>query len=158
MKTQSMLLSLLLSCDLPTIDAFTLGLLTNPEVIAVDQDSAAIRWGTQTLLAAAAQLKIDDPLIPVWKDLQANLIPYLVDEKTGFMIGKNTPQLRSHRHWSHLFMIFPYALLDVNGPDRPLIENLCPVLVVTRALPTRVAPLWPPASAMVSRRSPASTP
>ena len=32
---------LLLSCDLPTMDEFTLGLLTNPEVIAVDQDSAA---------------------------------------------------------------------------------------------------------------------
>jgi hypothetical protein len=89
----------------------------------INQDLSAIRWSAQTLLAAAARLKIDDPLIPAWKDLLAKLTPYPVDEKTGFMIGKNMAQERSHRHWSHLFMIFPYGLLDLNGPDRPLIEK-----------------------------------
>jgi len=89
----------------------------------INQDLAAIRWSAQTLLAAAARLKIDDPLIPVWKDLLANLTPYPVDEKTGFMIGKDVPLEHSHRHWSHLFMIFPYTLLDLKGPDRALVEK-----------------------------------
>ena len=38
---------LLLGCDMTAIDDFTLGLLTNPEVIAVNQDplvAPAIRW------------------------------------------------------------------------------------------------------------------
>lgn len=89
----------------------------------INQDLSAIRWSAQTLLSAAARLNLDDPLIPVWQDLLANLTPYPVDDQTGFMIGRNMPLERSHRHWSHLFMIFPYALLDVNGPERPLIEQ-----------------------------------
>ena len=89
----------------------------------INQDLSAIRWSAQTLLAAAARLKIDDPLIPVWKDLLANLTPYPVDEKTGFMIGKDVPLEHSHRHYSHLFMVFPYACLDLKGPDRALVEK-----------------------------------
>ena len=89
----------------------------------INQDLSAIRWSAQTLLAAAARLKIDDPLIPVWKDLLANLTPYPVDEQTGFMIGKDVPLEHSHRHYSHLFMVFPYACLDLKGPDRALVEK-----------------------------------
>jgi len=36
--------------------------------------------------------------IPVWRDLLENLTPYPIDDKTGYMIGKDVPLAHSHRH------------------------------------------------------------
>ena len=86
---------------------------------------ALLRWGLRTLIASSERLKIDDPLLPKWKDVLAKLADYPVDEKTGIMIGKDTPFAKPHRHYSHLFAIFPFYILNIEDqPERrPLMEQ-----------------------------------
>ncbi|RSM59938.1 Tat pathway signal sequence domain protein [Kibdelosporangium aridum] len=86
-------------------------------------DLALIRWGCQALLDAADRLKIDDPLIPRWQEVLRDLTPYPVDD-TGLMIGAGVPYAKSHRHYSHLLMIYPLYLMNWDQPEnRELIEK-----------------------------------
>ncbi|NUR02339.1 MAG: Tat pathway signal sequence domain protein [Streptomyces sp.] len=86
-------------------------------------DLALIRWGCTTLLDATAQLGIDDPLKQRWQEILAKLTPYPVDEN-GFMIGAGTPYAQSHRHYSHLLMVYPLYLVNWDQPEqRELIEK-----------------------------------
>ncbi|MGW1749575.1 glycosyl hydrolase family 95 catalytic domain-containing protein [Streptomyces sp. NPDC002092] len=86
-------------------------------------DLALIRWGCTTLLEATAQLGIDDPLKQRWQEILARLTPYPVDEN-GFMIGAETPYAQSHRHYSHLLMVYPLYLVNWDQPEqRELIEK-----------------------------------
>jgi alpha-L-fucosidase 2 len=79
-------------------------------------DLALLRWGCQTLLDSAAKLKIDDPLIPRWKDTLARLAPYPQDEN-GLKVSASTPFARSHRHYSHLLMIYPLYIMTPEQPE-----------------------------------------
>ena len=79
-------------------------------------DLALIRWGCQSLLDICARLKIDDPLIPKWKSTLANLTPYPTDEN-GLMISADTPFAMSHRHYSHLLMIYPLYIMNWDQPE-----------------------------------------
>ena len=83
---------------------------------------ALLHWGLQTLIASSERLKIDDPLLPKWKEVLAKLVDYPVDEKTGIMIGKDTPFARPHRHYCHLFAIFPLYVLNID--DQPECRSL----------------------------------
>ncbi len=74
-------------------------------------DFSLLRWSCQTLVESAQRLKLNDDLIPVWKDILANLVEYPTNEN-GLMIGKNKPYAVSHRHFSHLLMIYPLYLLN----------------------------------------------
>jgi hypothetical protein len=74
-------------------------------------DLALIRWGCKTLLESAQRLGISDPLAGRWRQVLADLTPYPMDSN-GFMIGAGVPYAMSHRHYSHLLMIYP--LYDVN--------------------------------------------
>ncbi|MFE3825455.1 Tat pathway signal sequence domain protein [Streptomyces sp. NPDC059092] len=86
-------------------------------------DLALIRWGCQTLLDASARLGVDDPLKPRWQEVLARLTPYPTD-KNGFMIGADTPYAQSHRHYSHLLMVYPLYLVNWDQPEnRELIEK-----------------------------------
>ena len=78
---------------------------------------AFIRWGLETLLASADRLQIDEPQRPRWREVLAKLVDYPIDPATGFMIGKDAPFAKSHRHSSHLFAVFP--LLTVNRERNP---------------------------------------
>jgi len=79
-----------------------------------------------TLLDSCERLKIDDPMIPKWKDVLANLTPYPTNEN-GLMISASMPVEVSHRHYSHLLMAYPLHILTPEGPDgdanRALIEK-----------------------------------
>lgn len=87
-------------------------------------DLSLLRWGCQTLIAACNRLKIDDPLLPTWKKTLVDLAPYPVDEKTGLMIGADVPLAQSHRHFSHLLMVYPLRTLTPDqAADRALIEK-----------------------------------
>jgi len=77
---------------------------------------ALARWGFKTLIHSANRLKINDPLLPKWKEILANMADYNADVN-GMMIGKNTPFAKPHRHYSHLFAIFP--LYDMNVDNEP---------------------------------------
>lgn len=79
-------------------------------------DLALIRWGCQTLIESAELLGVDEELIPRWRDVLARLTPYPVDDN-GFMIGADTPYAQSHRHYSHLLMVYPLYLVNWDQPE-----------------------------------------
>ncbi|MEU5634577.1 glycosyl hydrolase family 95 catalytic domain-containing protein [Streptomyces rishiriensis] len=79
-------------------------------------DLALIRWGCQTLLESAELLGVDDESAPRWRDVLARLTPYPVDAD-GFMIGADTPYAQSHRHYSHLLMVYPLYLVNWDQPE-----------------------------------------
>ncbi len=79
-------------------------------------DLALIRWGCQTLIESAELLGIDDESKPRWQEVLARLTPYPVDDN-GFMIGGDTPYAQSHRHYSHLLMVYPLYLVTWDQPE-----------------------------------------
>ncbi len=82
-------------------------------------DLALLRWGLQTLL----ELQPADPRAARWRDTLARLTPYPVGE-TGYLIGRGQPLDRSHRHFSHLMMVYPLRLqTGATAADRALIER-----------------------------------
>ena len=87
-------------------------------------DLANLRWGLQTLLELDEALHLNDPLRPKWKDFLDNLTDYPYNETTGFKVSdKYEFTGTSHRHYSHLFMIYPYHMLDWENPaDRVKME------------------------------------
>jgi alpha-L-fucosidase 2 len=86
-------------------------------------DLALIHWGCGTLIESAKLLKIDDPLVPVWQDILAKLVDYPVDGN-GFMIGAGVPFAKSHRHYSHMLMVYPLYEITWEQPSmRGLIDT-----------------------------------
>jgi hypothetical protein len=84
---------------------------------------ALLRWGCRTLVELCRRLKIDDPLLPKWKETLERLVDYPTDAN-GFMIGRDFPLALGHRHYSHLLMIYPLYLVNVEQPGgRELIEK-----------------------------------
>lgn len=79
-------------------------------------DLALIRWGCRTLIESAELLGLDDELIPRWQEVLTRLTPYPVDDN-GFMIGADTPYAQSHRHYSHLLMVYPLYLVNWDQPE-----------------------------------------
>ena len=63
-------------------------------------------------------------MLPQWKDFLDNLADFPYSEETGFKVSdKYEFTDTSHRHYSHLFMIYPYHMLDwENADDRPKME------------------------------------
>ncbi|SMD06852.1 glycosyl hydrolase family 95 catalytic domain-containing protein [Pedobacter africanus] len=74
-------------------------------------DIALLNWGCKTLLSINQELKLNDPLAPKWREVLNNLVPYPRDEN-GFRIAADVPFNQSHRHYSHLLMIYPLYLVN----------------------------------------------
>jgi alpha-L-fucosidase 2 len=86
-------------------------------------DLALIRWSCRTLLDAAKTLGIADPLAPTWQRVLGTLVDYPVDAN-GFMVGAGVPFAMSHRHYSHMLMVYPLYLVTAEQPEhRALIET-----------------------------------
>ncbi|WP_409474520.1 glycosyl hydrolase family 95 catalytic domain-containing protein [Streptomyces sp. HC307] len=79
-------------------------------------DLVLIRWGCQTLIESTELLGIDDELTLRWQEVLAKLTPYPVDDN-GFMIGAGTAYAQSHRHYSHLLMVYPLYLVNWDQPE-----------------------------------------
>ncbi|XP_065835592.1 uncharacterized protein [Oscarella lobularis] len=78
-------------------------------------DVALYRWGLQTVIHLAKDiLNNNDPRVSVWQDVLNRLTSYPVDQN-GFMIADGVSFNISHRHFSHLFMIWPLNLIDWNN-------------------------------------------
>jgi hypothetical protein len=75
-------------------------------------DLALCKWGCLTLLKAAGRLGIDDPLIPRWREVAKRLPDFPADEH-GFRLGSNQPSAANHQHFSHLLMMHPLFLVNV---------------------------------------------
>lgn len=85
---------------------------------------ALARWGFTTLIETAERLKIQDTLLPKWKWTLSKMADYQTDEN-GIMVGKDLPFAKPHRHYSHLFSIFPLYDMNIdNEPNRiPLMKK-----------------------------------
>jgi hypothetical protein len=79
-------------------------------------DLALIQWGLQTLLASCVDLGVSDPLESKWKETLRDLTPLCVNEN-GIMVARDLPFEVSHRHYSHLFALYPLGLLDLEKPE-----------------------------------------
>ena len=75
-------------------------------------DLALFKWGCHTLLKASKRLRIDDPLIPRWKEAVERLPDYPADEH-GFMLGRDRSSSANHQHFSNLLMIYPLHLVHL---------------------------------------------
>ena len=82
----------------------------------VNYDHAVLRWGLQTLMETNDRYGLGDPERAEWVDFLDNLAPYPTDEN-GYRISAATPYSHSHRHWSHLLMIYPLYLVTPENPD-----------------------------------------
>lgn len=86
-------------------------------------DLSLLNWGCATLLQINKEMKLNDPLAAKWKDVLDNLIPYPRDEN-GFSIAADVPFNQSHRHYSHLLMIYPLYEINWDQPqNRELIKK-----------------------------------
>jgi hypothetical protein len=95
----------------------------NALVRDANYDLSLLRWGLSTLLAVNERFNLNDPLAGKWSDTLKNLAPNPVDAN-GYMVGSDTPFAVSHRHFSHLFAVYPLHLVDSQSTnDRPLIER-----------------------------------
>ena len=74
-------------------------------------DLSLLNWGIKTLIWITDRLSIQDPLYEKWKDVEENITEYPQDED-GLYIGKGVKYLHSHRHYSHLLMIYPLHLIN----------------------------------------------
>ena len=94
------------------------------EDIDVSMNLALAKWGFKTLLICAQRLQIKDEMIPKWKDAIQNMVDYPTDER-GIKIGKNLSFNRTHRHYSHLFSIFPLYETNIEDDKEmiPLLER-----------------------------------
>ena len=74
------------------------------------------RWGLTTLTAICQRYGLEDELLPTWIDTLSRLADFRIDEN-GFMVAAEVPFAKSHRHYSHLLMIYPLCLVNVDQPE-----------------------------------------
>lgn len=87
-------------------------------------DLSLLNWGLNTLLTINQQYNLKDSLQNHWEDVLQNLIEYPTDNEQGFIIGQDVKLESSHRHYSHLLMIYPLHLVHWEQPEnRSLIEK-----------------------------------
>jgi len=79
-------------------------------------DLALLKWGCLTLLKASQRLGIDDPLIPRWKQVAEKLVDFPADDH-GFRLGRDQTSPPDFRHLSHLLMIYPLCLVNIEQAD-----------------------------------------
>jgi alpha-L-fucosidase 2 len=75
-------------------------------------DLALFKWGCYALIESCKALGIEDPLLPRWREATEKLIDFPTDHK-GFMLGSETTAWDDHRHLSHLMMIYPLYLVNI---------------------------------------------
>ena len=105
--------------------------LHSPEYLAIDHGGhldnnynlSLLRWGCQTLIDIDTRYELKDSMRSEWERILRDLVDYPQDEN-GFSIGANTKLERSHRHWSHLMMVWPLHLLSTEqAENKELVEK-----------------------------------
>lgn len=95
------------------------------------------KWGAATLLELSSEFNISDPLIPNWQSIVQRLTPGPVDANGSYMVNSNTPFNVAHRHFSHLFHIYPLHLVTMgSNPHDDAVRTQ-----MATAAPTFVFPL-----------------
>jgi hypothetical protein len=78
---------------------------------------ALAKWGYKALIESANRVKVDQSDVIVWRNILSKMADYPTDT-TGIMVGRDVPFTKPHRHYSHLFGIFP--LYELNAEEDPL--------------------------------------
>jgi len=87
-------------------------------------DLSLLRWGLTTLLSINKEYRLKDPLQNSWKSTLANLTDYPADKEEGYTIGRGVKLESSHRHYSHLLMIYPLHLVSwEQSENRDIIQR-----------------------------------
>lgn len=107
-------------------------------------DLALVRWGCEKLITICSILKTNDPLLPEWKRILKHLADYPVDER-GFRLGHERTAPTDHQHMSHLLMIYPLYLENIdNNPDitllRQSVENFNPPTALPKMAASQSSP------------------
>lgn len=76
---------------------------------------ALLKWGLKILLLPQNQSLQTPATLQRWAETSSKLPAFPTNDQ-GFMIGRDQPLAVSHRHFSHLMMIYP---LDLVSPDVP---------------------------------------
>lgn len=79
-------------------------------------DLALFRWGCRALLDITQRLGIEDERKADWQDVLDRLIDPPADE-FGLRIGQDIGYRMSHRHFSHLFFIWPLRIHNADYED-----------------------------------------
>jgi hypothetical protein len=79
-------------------------------------DLSSLMWGCRTLLRINNNFNLKDTKAKEWQNVVDNLIPFPVDEN-GYRSSVDIPAPLMHRHWCHLFMIYPYYLVNWEQPE-----------------------------------------
>lgn len=79
-------------------------------------DLALFQWGCRTLLKITEHLQIEDERKADWQDVIERLTDAPTDE-FGLRIGRDVGFRNSHRHFSHLFSIWPLRLRNIDHPE-----------------------------------------
>ncbi|WP_447766459.1 glycosyl hydrolase family 95 catalytic domain-containing protein [Sphingobacterium faecium] len=86
-------------------------------------DLAILRWGLKSLIELDHEKNKKDPLYDRWVDVLDNLIDF-PQGVNGYLIAKDVPYDESHRHYSHLMMIYPFYEINWDQKEnRVLIER-----------------------------------
>ncbi len=87
-------------------------------------DLALLKWGLATLLTLCDEERITDEMQEEWRWVLEHLTEYPTEEGHGFMIAADVPYAASHRHYSHLLMLYPLHTLDLTREEnRTLAET-----------------------------------
>ena len=114
-------------------------------------DLALFKWGCHTLLKASKRLGIDDPLIPRWKQVAEKLVDFPADEH-GFCLGRQQTSPPNHRHFSHLLMIYPLYLVNIEQEgSRQVLQASCDRANAVTGLPAMVQSHVGPISAALGQ-------
>ena len=86
-------------------------------------DLALLKWGCMRLIEICSILKINDPLLSEWEKIIHHLADYPLDEN-GYRLGTDKPAPKDHQHMSHLMMIYPLYLENIdNNKENALLEK-----------------------------------
>jgi alpha-L-fucosidase 2 len=88
-------------------------------------DLALLHWGLRTAFQLSAQYNLTNEYMPAWNTTLASLVGYSVDNASNtFEIYRGVPYGTPHRHYSHLFMIWPLRALNFSDPAQHLTAKL----------------------------------
>lgn len=86
----------------------------------VSMNLALAKWGFKTLITCAEKFNNKEAALPQWKEFVQNIVSYPVDDR-GIKIGQNLSFDRPHRHYSHLFSIFPLYEMNIDDNKEELL-------------------------------------
>ncbi len=92
----------------------------SPEIGVYDQPDAnyglsVIRWAVKTIKELNEKWELNDTEIAALDELIGDLTPY-PQNANGYLVYPNL-EVGSHRHWSHLLMIYPLNVVNWDNPD-----------------------------------------